>query len=116
MKILFFKKKICLDNQKEANEKVDRKRRYRQILSVMEEINEPMTAKQIALCMYNRGMSYTDDRNISSPRLTELENENKVEVVGKTKCEHSGKTVSLYKICENRKEENNVSNKYSKYL
>ena len=75
MEILFFKKKICLDNQKEANEKVDRKRRYRQILSVMEEINEPMTATEIALCMYNRGMSYSFERNISAPRLTELENE-----------------------------------------
>ena len=60
-----------------------------------------LTAKQIAILMYKKGYTPTDERNYSAPRLTELCINGEVEIIGKTKCEYSGKKVSVYKLREN---------------
>ena len=59
-----------------------------------------MTAKETAVEMYNRGYIPTSERNFSAPRLTELEKKGLVKVVGKKKCEYTGKTVAIYKKVE----------------
>lgn len=91
---------ITNDTRKASNEKVDKNKRYTQILSILKEADEPMTAKEVAIEMYNLGFSYSNERNISAPRLTELETEYKVKVVGKKTCQYSGKTVAMYEIGE----------------
>lgn len=80
-----------------ANEEVDRKKRYKQILEVLGD--KEMTAKEIAVEMYKRGYSYTAERNVAAPRLTELTEKGKVEPVYKKKCEYSHKMVAVYKRC-----------------
>ena len=83
-----------------ANEEVDRNKRYTQIIEVLSHHSEGMTAKEIAVEMYHKGMSYSAERNISAPRLNELMNMNRVEIIGKKKCSYSGKLVSVFKIKE----------------
>ena len=77
----------------EANDTVDREKRYKQILGILV---KPMTAKEVAVEMYRRGMAGSPDRNFAAPRLTELSKKGLVEPVGKKKCTYTGKTVAVY--------------------
>lgn len=97
---------ITLETRKESYdevEKTSKQKRYTQILEIMNIYNEPMTAKEIAVKMYEYGCSYTDERNITAPRINELLKVGKLDVVGKIKCQYSGKKVSCFVI---RKEGN----------
>lgn len=82
-----------IETRAEANETVDREQRYRQILEIL---TVPLTAKEVAVCMHEHGYIPNSERNFSAPRLTELERKGIVEVVGKKKCQYTGKTVSVY--------------------
>lgn len=94
------------DTRQESYETVDKKKRYRQILKILEDMNKPMTAKEIAVEMYRRGYSYTDERNVAAPRITELLKKGFLEVSKtKVRCEYSGKKVSQFEI---RRSEENV--------
>lgn len=86
---------ITDDTRKEAHGKVDKEKRYKQILECMN--GSEMTAKETAVEMFKRGYIPTSERNFSAPRLTELEQKGLVKVVGKKKCEYTGKTVAIYK-------------------
>ena len=88
------------ETRKESYEKVDKQKRYLQIKEILSNWGE-LTAKQIAILMYKKGYTPTDERNYSAPRLTELCISGDVEIIGKTKCEYSGKKVSVYKLREN---------------
>ena len=83
----------ALENQIESENTVNKELRYEQILNIL---TKPMTAKQIAVEMKNRGYTPTDERNFAAPRLTELQNMGKIEIFGTTTCEYTGKKVSLY--------------------
>ena len=85
-----------IETRAEANETVDRDKRYRQILEILEDGD--MTAKEVAVEMCRRGYVPTSERNFSSPRLTELQTKGKVEVIGKTKCQYTGKIVAVYSL------------------
>ena len=87
-----------LDTRGEANETVDREKRYKQIIEIMQENGLPMTAKEIAVSMWSRGYTPTDERNFSAPRLTELSKKGIVEPCGKEKCIYTGKTVAVYRL------------------
>lgn len=79
--------------RQEANESVDREKRYRQILQIL---TKPMTAKEIAVEMYRRGLVPSAERNYAAPRLTEMSKKGIVEPVGKKICGYTGKTVAVY--------------------
>ena len=81
------------DTRAESHEKVDKQKRYRQIKEVL---IKPMTAKEVAVMLYKKGYTPSDERNYSAPRLTELAKKGEVDVIGKKKCEYTGKTVALY--------------------
>ncbi len=87
-----------LDTRGEANETVDRERRYKQILEVLE--GKQLTAKEIAVEMQRKGYTPTSERNFTAPRLTELSQRGVVEPIGKKRCQYTGKTVAVYKIRE----------------
>lgn len=74
--------------------KPKREIRYTQIL---ERLNKPMTAKELAIQLFVDGLIPTTERNYVSPRLTELDKMGFVEVVGRKKCQYTGKTVSIYR-------------------
>ena len=70
-----------------------KKIRYEQILSRMD---KPKTAKEIAVELFELGYIPSTERNYVQPRLTELCKKEIVRVVGKKKCNYTGKTVAIY--------------------
>lgn len=70
-----------------------KKIRYEQILN---RLDKPKTAKEIAIELYELGIIPTAERNYTAPRLTELEKRGIVKAVSKKKCEWTGKTVAVY--------------------
>lgn len=89
-----------LETRSEANETVDKKKRYKQIIKILKENPKGLTAKEIACVMYSNGLIPTRERNFTAPRLTELSYKGVVEPVGKKKCTFTGKTVAVYKLRE----------------
>lgn len=86
----------------ESHEKVDKKKRYSQILEILEEKGS-LTAKEIAVEMCKRGWIPTSERNFASPRLTEMLHDGRVETCGKKPCQYSGVKVALFKRREMNK-------------
>lgn len=68
--------------------------RYIQILN---RLNEPKTAKELAVELFELGFIPSTERNYTAPRLTELEKMGYVEAKEKKKCKWSGKMVAVYK-------------------
>lgn len=73
--------------------KPKRQVRYNQIL---DRLDIPKTAKEIAVELYELGFIPSTERNYTSPRLTELEELGVVKQVGKKKCKYTGKMVTIY--------------------
>ena len=69
--------------------------RYIQILN---RLDKPKTAKELAVELFDLGFIPSTERNYTAPRLTELEKMGFVKVVGKKKCEWTGKQVAVYKV------------------
>lgn len=89
-----------LETRAEAHETVDKKKRYKQIIEIMIDNKEPMTAKEISVEMHKRGYTPTSERNFSSPRITELLQNGTLDIIGKKKCKFTGKTVTVYELRE----------------
>ena len=96
-----------LDTRAEANESVDKQKRYSQIIEcLIEQGNDPfgrpmgLTAKECAVLMMKKGYIPTSERNFTAPRLTELSKDGIVEPIGKTTCQYTGKTVAVYALRE----------------
>ena len=70
--------------------------KYFQVLTVLK--NNKMTAKEVAVEMFNRNFSKSNERNVAAPRLNELVELNIVHVVDKKRCQYTGKTVAVYEI------------------
>ena len=75
--------------------KEKRQMRYEQIL---DRLDTPKTAKEIAVELYELGLIPSTERNYTAPRLTELEKIGKVKAIGKKKCEYTGKQVAIYEV------------------
>ncbi|MEE3324171.1 MAG: hypothetical protein VZR33_02465 [Methanosphaera sp.] len=85
------------ETRNEANIKIDRQLRYSQIIEILQGGKE-MTAKEIAVVMYQKGYIPTSERNYTAPRLTELSYKGIVEPIGKQICSYTGKKVAVYKL------------------
>lgn len=85
----------CLETKIDSYNQIDAKQRQEQVLEVLGD--EMLTAKEIAVRMYEKGYTNNDDRNNASPRLNELLNQDLVEIYGKKTCEYSGKTVAVFR-------------------
>ena len=80
----------------EAHKTVDKAKRYSQIKEILK--GKELTAKEIAVVMFERHYIPTTERNFTAPRLTKLEKKGEVEIVGQKKCIYTGKTVSVYSL------------------
>lgn len=88
-----------------ANSIVDKKGMYEKILEIMKKFDKPMSAKDIAVELFKRGLTPDDSRQQVAPRLTELSRQGKIEPVGdKQRDNYSGIRVSVYQIrkCDSR--------------
>lgn len=73
-----------------------RANKYKQIIEILYE--KQLTAKEVAVRLYEEGYSSTNERNVSAPRLNELVKLNIVRVVGKKKCAYTNKLVAVYEL------------------
>lgn len=85
------------DTRAEANETVDKVRRYSQIIECFREVPK-MTAKEVAVRLFEKGYIPTTERNFAAPRLTEMSYRGIVEPVGKKVCQYTHKTVAVYAL------------------
>lgn len=90
-----------LETKIEANERAPKQVRYAQILKILKEEKHPMSAKELAVELYKRGYTPSQDRNYSAPRITELLISGQLEVAGKEKCKYTGRNVCVFKIRKN---------------
>ena len=95
-----------LETRADANETVDRAKRYSQIIECLCEARKSnmsgLTAKEIAVMMQRKGYIPTSERNFVSPRLTELGHNGKVEPIGKARCTYTGKRVTVWRLRDDR--------------
>lgn len=71
--------------------------RYIQILN---RLDEPKTAKELAVELFELEYIPSTERNYTAPRLTELEKMGYVKVIDKKKCQYTGKIVAVYERIE----------------
>ena len=92
-----FGENTTYETRGEANDKIDREKRYMQIIECLKETPE-MTAKEIAVRLCKKGYIPTSERNFTAPRLTELSQKGFVEPIGKKVCEYTGHKVAVYSL------------------
>lgn len=85
------------ETRSEAEAKVDKQQRYKQIIECLKE-NGELTAKECAVIMMKKGYIPTSERNFTAPRLTEMSQHGLVEPVGKKKCSYTGRMVAVYTV------------------
>lgn len=88
------------DTRGESHEKTDKNRRYKEILGILREHPEGLTAKEVAVWMHKLKYARSTERNLSSPRITELMDQGKVEPIGKKVCQYTGRKVAVFAIRE----------------
>lgn len=93
-----------LETRSEAHESIDKNKRYQQIVECLIEARKGhlvgLTAKECAVMMMKKGYSYTSERNVSAPRLTEMMHMGMVEPIGKQECAYTGKKVTIYALTD----------------
>ena len=89
-----------VETRKESEESVNKQLRYQQIIEILTESKEPLSAKEIAVEMNRKKYVPTSERNFSAPRLTELSRKGILECVGKKICEYTGHPVGVYALCK----------------
>ena len=85
----------------EAHEKVDKRKRYSQILECLME-NGSLTAKECAVIMMQKGYVPTSERGWCAPRMTEMSQNGIIEPIGKKVDIYTGKKVAVYAIRNTR--------------
>lgn len=89
-----------LETRSDSFETVDKDKRYKQIIEILKEHKNGLTAKEIAVEMMLKKYTPTSERNFTAPRLTELSKKGIVEPIGKKKCQYTNKTVSIFALRE----------------
>ena len=69
--------------------------RQKTVLRILKEWGD-LTAQEVAAVLQMEGITPTDERNFSAPRLTELADKGLVRAVGKKICGKTGRKVSVW--------------------
>lgn len=94
-----------LETRTAAEAQVNKNLRYKQILEILAEWPNGLTAREIARVMYLKGYIPSDERNFTAPRLTELGRAGIVEPIGKTTCAWTRRTVTVWGLCDKNERE-----------
>ena len=90
---------ITTDTRFESLEKLDRNGLYNLILSTLNDNKENgLTAREVAVILYNQGLLRSNERQATAPRLTELVDDGRVVIIGKRFDEISLRNVAVYTI------------------
>ena len=71
--------------------------RQQAVLQILRECGA-MTAREVAAELHRRGVTPTNERNFTAPRLTELCVAGLVRVVGKKICDKTGRNVAVWEV------------------
>lgn len=88
--------------RRESNQKTGRSYMCHMILSVMSQTELPLTAREIAIELYNNGIIPYPTRASVQPRLTEMLEESAVIVAGKVLDHETNRRVAAYKLPERK--------------
>lgn len=93
-------KMITEETRRESYQKIIPKQpiRYDQIIYILRNNPAGMTAKEIAVKLYELKLIPSTERNFVSPRLTELVKQGKVETAGKKICQYCNRKVAIFRI------------------
>ena len=84
----------------DSHDKTDKNKRYKEILGILREHPEGLSAKEVAVWMHKLKYARSTERNLSAPRISELMDQGKVEPIGKKVCQYTGRTVAVFAIRE----------------
>ena len=90
---------ISEENRREANEKIDKATREKQVLSILYDLGE-LTPKQVARYMAYRGNTSEIDYNNARPRLTGLLEKREVCIVGRALDQETKCKEGIYQITQ----------------
>lgn len=91
---------ITLECRNESHEITDKQKRRKDILSVLANSENPLTAMEIAEKLLILGKVDRVDRNYVSPRMTEMCIDGTVEPAGKKLCSITGRKVTMFRMKE----------------
>ena len=94
--------RITRQTRRESNEKTDRQGMYSMILKELS--YGDMTAREIGAILYRHGLVLSPSRQQVQPRLTELMQDGKIEVVGKRRDSLTKRSVAVYRLVEGKEE------------
>lgn len=86
---------ITTQTRQMSFEDIQEKQKIRYI-QILDRLDIPKTAKEIAVELYDLGITPSTERNYTAPRLTELEKMGYVKAIDKKKCDYTGKSVAIY--------------------
>lgn len=88
---------ITTDTRRESYKNLDRETVYKNIIEILQD-GSALTAREIAVEMYNRKLIPFPVRQAVAPRLTELEAQDVVEVMGKIYDKQTKRNVAAYRL------------------
>lgn len=87
---------ITQQTRRESNQKTDRQTLQAEILLLLQNVTE-LSARECAVILCEQGFIPYPERAMIQPRLTELVQDGKIEVCGKTFDAVTSRTVAVYK-------------------
>lgn len=97
--------RITKQTRRESHSTVNKNKMYGLILEQLK--YQDMTAREVAVVLYRHRLVLTPARQQVQPRLTELVQSGRVEVVGKRLDSLTGKRVAVYRLVEGNEEKEN---------
>ena len=94
--------RITRQTRRESNQKLDKKAIHKLVLDQL--TYGGMTAREIGVILYRHGLVREPTRQQVHPRLTELMQDGKIEVVGKRRDSLTKRSVAVYRLVEDQKE------------
>lgn len=89
---------ITTQTRWDSYEKLNKKRLYELILQTLRDVPNGLTAREVAIILYNQGHLISNERQATAPRMTELVDKGEIVVIGKREDVVTGKNVAIYSL------------------
>lgn len=89
---------ITTQTRWDSYEKLNKKRLYELILQTLRDVPDGLTAREVAVILYNQGYLISNERQATAPRMTELVDKGEIVVIGKREDVVTGKNVAIYSL------------------
>lgn len=89
---------ITTQTRWDSYEKLNKKRLYELILQTLRDVPDGLTAREVAIILYNQGYLISNERQATAPRMTELVDKGEIVVIGKREDAVTGKNVAIYSL------------------